>query len=59
LSGGTLNSGSMIVWKDWGQWGAENPTYPKANGGLQWAGTSDTIKLFAEETAHNDLRLVL
>ena len=59
LSGGTLNSGSMIVWQDWGQWEAENPTYPKANGGLQWSGTSDYIKLFAEETASDDLRLVL
>lgn len=59
LSGGALNAGAMIYWTDWGQWVASNPTYPKAQGGLQWNGTSDWIKLFAEEVASDDLRLIL
>lgn len=59
LAGGTMVAGSMINWADWGQWGKSNATYPKAQGGLRWSGTSDWIQLNAEEVASDDIRLIL
>ena len=59
LAGGTMVAGSMINWADWGQWGKSDATYPKAQGGLKWAGTSDWIQLNAEEVASDDIRLIL
>lgn len=59
LAGGTMVAGSMINWADWGQWGKSDATYPKAQGGLRWYGTSDWIQLNAEEVASDDIRLIL
>jgi len=59
LAGGTMVAGSMINWADWGQFGKSDATYPKAQGGLRWAGTSDWIQLSAEEVARDDFRLIL
>ena len=60
-TGGALNSNAIISWKDTGNWNNENNgvTFPVAYGGLQWLGQSDGIKLFAEETANDNLELVL
>lgn len=59
LSGGTLLNGAFIDWQDSGSWGNSNATYPSINGGLRWSGTSDWIKLFAEETSADNFNLVL
>jgi hypothetical protein len=59
LAGGTMVAGSMINWADWNQFGKSDATYPKAQGGLRWGGTSDWIQLSAEEVARDDFRLIL
>ena len=59
-SGGTMNGTAVISWPDTGNWSNNNSgvTFPVARGGFQWNGQSDYIKLFAEETASDQLNLV-
>lgn len=61
LSGGTMGGTAMISWPDTGNWGNSNSgvTFPVKRGGLSWAGQSDGIELYAEETGNNNLELVL
>lgn len=59
LSGGTMNGTANIAWADSGSWGSsETVTFPIVRGGLSWTGTSDWIKLFAEETSSDNLNLI-
>ena len=51
LSGGTMTSDALIRFADSGTQGAR--------GGLYWTGQSDYAKLYAEETAGNNLDLVI
>lgn len=61
LSGGTMSGTSFITWADSGNWNNKNKnvTFPVNRGGLQWDGQSDYIKLFSQETASDNLELVL
>lgn len=61
LSGGTMGGTAFIEWADSGNWNNSNKnvTFPVNRGGLQWNGQSDDVKLFAQETASNNLELVL
>lgn len=61
LSGGTMGSAAYISWPDSGNWGNNNSgvTFPVDRGGFNWSGQSDGIKLYAEETANDNLELVL
>lgn len=61
LSGGTMGGTAMISWPDTGNWSNKNEgvTFPVKRGGLSWAGQSDGIQLFAQETANNNLELIL
>lgn len=61
LSGGTMNGTSFITWADSGNWdnNNNNVTFPVSRGGLQWYGQSDYVKLFSQETATDNLELVL
>ena len=61
LSGGTMTGTAMIQWPDSGNWsnGNSGVTFPVKRGGLQWSGQSDGIQLYAEETANDNLELVL
>lgn len=58
LSGGTMNSDALITFADSGSWGTDKGPQG-ARGGLRWTGQSDSIKLYAEETAANNLDLVI
>ena len=49
---------AFINWPDSGSWESSNPTFPLSRGGLYWTGTSDWIRLFAEETSSDMLNLV-
>lgn len=61
FSGGTMTGTAMIQWPDSGNWSNnnQNVTFPVKRGGLQWAGQSDGIQFYAEETANDNLELVL
>lgn len=61
LSGGTMGGTAFITWADSGNWSNSNKnvTFPVNRGGLQWNGQSDYVKLFSQETGHNNLELVL
>lgn len=61
LAGGTMNGTSFITWADSRNWdnNNNNVTFPVTRGGLQWYGQSDSIKLFSQETASDNLELVL
>lgn len=61
LSGGTMTGTAMITWPDSGNWSNSNKdvTFPVVRGGLSWIGQSDGIQLFAEETANDNLELIL
>lgn len=50
---------ARISWADSGSWGSSDATFPNKRGGLYWSGTSDTLGLFAEETASDNLNLVI
>ena len=58
LSGGTMNSDALITFADSGSWGTDKGPLG-ARGGLRWTGQSDSIKLYAEETAVDNLDLVI
>lgn len=58
LTGGTMAGTALITFADSGSWGAH--TGPQgARGGLYWTGQSDYAKLYAEETARDNLDLVI
>lgn len=61
LAGGTMNGTSFIKWADSRNWdnNNNNVTFPVSRGGLQWYGQSDSVKLFSQETASDNLELVL
>ena len=58
LSGGTMNSDALIRFADSGSWDTDKGPQG-ARGGLQWSGQSDYVKLYAEETAGDNLDLVI
>lgn len=57
-AGGIMGDNAFINWPDSGSWGSSSATFPLSRGGLYWSGTSDWIRLFAEETASDMLNLV-
>lgn len=61
LAGGTMSGTAVITWPDSGNWSNSNKdvTFPVKRGGLSWIGQSDGIQLFAEETASDNLELIL
>lgn len=58
LTGGTMTSNALIRFADSGSWGTDKGPQG-ARGGLYWSGQSDYAKLYAEETAGNNLDLVI
>ena len=60
-SGGTMDGTAFIEWADSGNWNNSNKnvTFPVNRGGLRWNGQSDYVKLFTQETGHDNLDLVL
>lgn len=58
LSGGTMTSDALITFADSGSWGTDKGPQG-ARGGLKWSGQSDYAKLYAEETAGDNLDLVI
>lgn len=58
LSGGTMNSDALIKFANSGSWGTDKGPQG-ARGGLYWSGQSDYAKLYAEETAADNLDLVI
>ena len=58
LSGGTMTSDALITFADSGSWGTDKGPQ-SARGGLKWSGQSDYVKLYAEETARDNLDLVI
>ena len=58
LSGGTMTSDALIRFADSGSWGTDKGPQG-ARGGLYWSGQSDYAKLYAEETAGDNLDLVI
>lgn len=55
---------NFIQWQDSGNWSATNhlkegESFPINRGGLYWTGQSDWVKLYAQETAVDELDLVL
>ena len=58
LSGGTMTSDALITFADSGSWGTDKGPQG-ARGGLKWSGQSDYVKLYAEETAGDNLDLVI
>lgn len=58
LTGGTMASNALITFADSGSWGTDKEPQG-ARGGLYWTGQSDYAKLYAEETAGNNLDLVI
>lgn len=60
LSGGTMTGTAVITWPDSGNFNSnKDVTFPVKRGGLSWIGQSDGIQLFAEETANDNLELIL
>lgn len=60
-SGGTMDGTAFIEWADSGNWSNSNKnvTFPVNRGGLLWNGQSDYVKLFSQETAYDNLELIL
>lgn len=58
LTGGTMASNALITFADSGSWGTDKGPQG-ARGGLYWKGQSDYAKLYAEETAGDNLDLVI
>ncbi len=58
LTGGTMASDALITFADSGSWGTDKGPQG-ARGGLYWTGQSDYAKLYAEETAGDNLDLVI
>lgn len=58
LTGGTMASNALITFADSGSWGTDKGPQG-ARGGLYWSGQSDYAKLYAEETAGDNLDLVI
>ena len=58
LTGGTMASNALITFADSGSWGTDKGPQG-ARGGLYWTGQSDYAKLYAEETAKDNLDLVI
>ncbi len=58
LTGGTMASNALITFADSGSWNT-NEGPQGARGGLYWTGQSDYAKLYAEETAKDNLDLVI
>lgn len=58
LTGGTMASNALITFADSGSWGTDKGPQG-AGGGLYWTGQSDYAKLYAEETAGDNLDLVI
>ena len=61
LSGGTMNGTAVINWPDSGNWSNDNEgvKFPVKRGGLKWSGQSDSIEMYSEETASDNLNLVI
>lgn len=59
-SGSTMNGTATISWENSGNWPSNaNVRFPVKRGGLHWAGQSDEVDLYAEETASDNLDLVI
>lgn len=58
LTGGTMAGNALITFADSGSWGTDKGPQG-ARGGLYWTGQSDYAKLYAEETAGDNLDLVI
>ena len=58
LTGGTMASNALITFADSGSWSTGKGPQG-ARGGLYWTGQSDYTKLYAEETAEDNLDLVI
>lgn len=58
LTGGTMASDALITFADSGSWSTDKGPQG-ARGGLYWTGQSDYAKLYAEETAGDNLDLVI
>lgn len=58
LTGGTMASNALITFADSGSWDTDKGPQG-ARGGLYWTGQSDYAKLYAEETAGDNLDLVI
>lgn len=58
LTGGTMANNAMITFADSGSWNTDKGPQG-ARGGLYWTGQSDYAKLYAEETAGDNLDLVI
>lgn len=58
LTGGTMASNALITFADSGSWDTSKKPQG-ARGGLYWTGQSDYAKLYAEETAGDNLDLVI
>ena len=58
LTGGTMASNALITFADSGSWDTSKEPQG-ARGGLYWTGQSDYAKLYAEETAGDNLDLVI
>ena len=58
LTGGTMASNALITFADSGSWDTDKEPQG-ARGGLYWTGQSDYAKLYAEETAGDNLDLVI
>ena len=59
LTGGTMAGNALITFADSGSWWDPNQGPQGARGGLYWTGQSDYAKLYAEETAEDNLDLVI
>lgn len=58
LTGGIMASNALITFADSGSWSTDKK--PRgARGGLSWSGQSDYAKVYAEETAGDNLDLVI
>ena len=58
LTGGTMAGNALITFADSSSWGTDKGPQG-ARGGLYWTGQSDYAKLYAEETAGDNLDLVI
>ena len=58
LTGGTMAGNALITFADSGSWSTDKGPQG-ARGGLYWTGQSDYAKLYAEETAGDNLDLVI
>lgn len=58
LTGGTMAGNALITFADSGSWDTDKGPQG-ARGGLYWTGQSDYAKLYAEETAGDNLDLVI